>query len=295
VRTLISGGSGLIGSALRGSLEADGHTVASLTRRPELAGDVGWRPLAGVLDSSAIKGFDAIVHLAGESISSRWTSRKKDAIRESRIRGTRLLAETIADLTSPPRVFVSSSATGYYGDRGDDLCDESMSAGAGFLADVAEEWEIAASVAGSTTRVVIARTGIVLSREGGALAELERPLRLGVAGKVGSGRQWWSWISLRDQVRALRHLIDTETLAGPVNLVAPSQSRNDEFMKTAGRVVGRPTVLPLPGFGVRTLLGEMGEALLLTSTRVTPTRLLESGFTFEDGKLEPALRRLFER
>lgn len=293
MRILISGASGLIGSALRASLNADGHTTVALTRRPTSDDDIGWNPSTGEIDTRRLEGFDAIVNLAGESISGHWTNRKKSEIRASRVGGTTIIADAIAAQNSPPGVLVNSSATGIYGDRGDEMCDESTPAGSDFLAQVSQEWEEAALRARSdSTRVVLARTGIVLSMEDGALAKLATPLRLGVAGPLGSGRQWWSWISLRDEVRAIRHLINTDGLEGPVNLVSDAD-RNADIIRTAGRVVGRPTILRAPSFGLRLLLGEMADALLLASTRVAATKLEQSGFSFEDPELEPALERLF--
>lgn len=295
MKVLVSGASGLIGRALRASLDEDGHRTVALTRRPGSDDDVPWDPTTGELDATRLEGFDAIVHLAGEPIGGRWTERKKSEIRASRVRGTRLLTDAISRLDAPPAVLVSSSATGFYGDRGDDVCDEEATAGADFLSDVCQEWEAAALAAQSpATRVVLARTGIVLSTADGALAKLALPLKLGLAGPVGSGRQWWSWISLHDQVRAIRHLIEAEGLEGPVNLVAPTPVRNADFMRAAGRVVGRPTFLRAPAFGLRLAFGEMADRLLLASTRAVPTKLGESGFVFEDPELEPALSRIFD-
>ncbi len=296
MRILITGASGMIGQALRSSLDADGHSTVALARRPSGTGELGWDPAAGVLDPTTLEDFDAIVHLAGESIAGRWTPRKKSQIRASRIDGTQLLSNAIQELNNPPSVLVSASATGFYGERGDEECDESAPAGAGFLADVCRGWEDAAGGARAAgTRVVHARTGIVLSPRGGALAKLARPLKLGIGGPLGSGQQWWSWISLADEVRALRHLIETDSLEGPVNLVSPAALRNGEFIRAAGRVLRRPTILPTPAFGLRLMLGEMADALLLASTHVVPRKLAESGFAYSDPELAPALRTLFGR
>lgn len=293
MRILISGASGLIGGALRASLDADGHETVGLSRRPRDDRSIGWNPDANELDETKLEGFDAVVHLAAESISGRWSPEKKRAIRESRTRGTGLLATALAGLASPPSVFVSASAMGFYGDRGETVCDESTTPGTGFFPEVCVEWEAAAAPARPRMRVVHPRSGIVLSLEDGALAKLELPLKLGIAGPAGSGRQWWSWISIADEVRALRHLIETESLEGPVNLVAAEAVRNQEFMRAAGRAVNRPAFLPAPAFALRLALGEMADHLLLASTHVVPKALLESGFEFADAELEPTLRRLF--
>lgn len=294
MRIAVTGATGLIGRALVRALAAAGHRVDRVSRRAPAPGstDVQWDPERGRLDPQALAGIDAAVHLAGESIAAgRWTSTVRARIRESRVGGTRLLAATLARLDPPPRVLVSASAVGYYGDRGDEPLDEASPPGSGFLADVAREWEAAAEPARAAgIRVVTPRIGLVLAREGGALGRMLLPFRLGLGGVVGSGRQYWSWITLPDLVRVLERALEDASLAGPVNAVAPGPVTNREFTRTLGRVLGRPAVLPLPAAAVRVLLGEMGEALLLGGARVLPRRLERAGFQFQHPGLEGALR-----
>jgi uncharacterized protein (TIGR01777 family) len=243
------------------------------------------------LDASRLDGLDAVVHLAGESIAGRWTASKRRAIRDSRVKGTAMLAEVVSLLPKGPSVFVSASAVGFYGSRGDESLDESSAPGAGFLPDTCREWEEAAAPARSKgLRTVHLRTGIVLTPEGGALGRMLLPFRMGLGGVVGTGDQWMSWISLTDEVAAIRHVLQTPSLAGPVNLTAPDPVTNRDFTRTLGRVLRRPTVFPLPGFVVKAVFGEMGERLLLEGQRVLPRRLRESGFRFAHPDLETALR-----
>ena len=253
------------------ALRAAGHRVDRLTRRPPAAGttDVEWDPARGRLDPRALEGADAVVHLAGESIAARrWSAAVKERIRRSRVDGTRLLAETLGRLERRPRVLVSASAVGYYGDRGEAPLTEDSAPGAGFLADVCREWEAAADAARAAgIRVVHPRLGLVLAKHGGALPRMALPFRLGVGGVVGSGRQYWSWIELGDLVRAIELCLALDGLAGPVNAVAPAPVPNREFTRVLGQVLGRPAFVPLPAFAVRLLLGEMGQALLLGSAR----------------------------
>jgi uncharacterized protein (TIGR01777 family) len=253
---------------------------------------VSWDPAAGAIDSTGLVGVDAVVHLAGESIAGgRWTEARKRRIRDSRVSSTRLLARALAQLASPPRVLVAASATGYYGDRGAEVLREESAPGAGFLAGVCREWEAAAEPAARHgIRVVHLRIGLVLSRDGGALASLLTPFRLGAGGPVGSGAQYWSWITLDDLLGAILHALTTEALAGPVNAVAPNPVTNREFAKTLGRVLRRPALLPLPAFAARLVLGEMADALLLASARVVPARLQATGYAFRAPTLEGALR-----
>ncbi|MDQ3948784.1 MAG: TIGR01777 family oxidoreductase [Gemmatimonadota bacterium] len=289
----ITGATGFIGSALVHELTAAGHAVRRMVRREgqRRPGDALWDPAAGRLDPRALDGVDAVIHLAGEPIAQRWTAAAKRRIRESRVRGTQLVATTIASLAQPPRVLVSGSAMGIYGDRGDEELDETSAPGRGFLAEVAIAWEVAAEPAARAgVRVVKLRTGLVLGPRGGALAKLLLPFRMGVGGRVGSGRQWVSWIGLDDAVGAIMHTVDTETLAGPVNLAAPSPVANAEFTKTLARVLRRPAIIPMPAFAMRLVFGEMGEATLLASQRMRPRRLLESGYRFRHPTLEAALR-----
>jgi hypothetical protein len=240
-----------------------------------------------------LEDFDAVVHLAGESIASRWTEKRKERILRSRVDGTRLLAESLARLKQAPRVLVSASAIGYYGDRGSETVSETSPPGSGFLAEVCQAWESATQRATeSGIRVVNVRTGVVLSTRGGALKKMLLPFRLGIGGKVGSGEQYMSWISLADQIRTLIHAIRTDSLRGPVNAVAPAPVTNAVFTKALGRALHRPTVLPMPAFAARLVFGEMADALLLASMRVIPRRLLASGFFFKDREIEPTLARI---
>lgn len=293
LRFVVSGASGLVGSALTERLTRQGHRVDRLVRRPSAPGAAGiaWDPAKGTIDREALEGADVVVHLAGESVATSWTVARKRVIRESRVAGTGLLASTLADLRCPPRVLVSASAIGYYGDRGEKTVTEDSPPGTGFLADTARAWEAAAEPAlEAGIRVVHPRIGMVLSAKGGALAKMLTPFRLGVGGVVGTGRQQMSWIALDDLVGVLQHLAVTDELSGPVNAVAPHPVTNREFTATLGRVLGRPTLVPLPAFMVRLLFGEMGQALLLDGARVLPTRLEASGFRFRYPRLEEALR-----
>ncbi len=296
MRILVTGASGLIGSALVSALAGAGHEVVRLVRGGgrRRAGTVVWDPGAGTIDHAGLEGSDAVVHLAGENIAAgRWTAARKARIRDSRVEGTRLLAEALAGLATPPHTFVAASAIGYYGHRGRDEVDEDSAPGAGFLADVCREWEGATAPAVQRDiRVVHLRIGVVLSADGGALATMLPPFRLGLGGPVGSGNQYMSWIAIDDVVAAVQFALTTTALAGPVNAVAPQPVPNREFVQTLARVLGRPALVPFPAFAVRTLFGEMGEELLLSSTRVIPHRLQEAGFTFRFPELEPALRHL---
>ena len=296
MKILVTGASGLVGSALVPFLEAGGHEVARLGRSAPADGDVRWDPDAGVLDAGALEGFDGVVHLAGENIASgRWTEARKRRIRESRVNGTRLLAEALAGLERPPLVLVSASAIGFYGNRGDEELTEGSPAGAGFLAEVCREWEAATEAAeGKGVRVVHARLGVVLSKDGGALAKMLTPFRLGAGGNIGNGRQYMSWITLHDTAAAIGHLLAAESAAGAVNVVAPAPVTNGEFTRTLGRVLRRPTLFPMPGFAARLAFGEMADALLLASTRVKPARLMESGYAFRHGSLEEGLRHVLD-
>ena len=295
MRILLTGASGLIGHALIDFLAADGHEIVTLTRsKAHGSGDqVFWNPDAGILNKDDLENFDAVVHLAGESIVGRWTPQKKARIRDSRIKGTRLLCETLAQLRSRPMVLVSASAIGYYGDRGGQLLDEESSPGTLFLSEVSKEWEDATEPAKRHgIRVVNLRIGFVLSRSGGGLATMLLPFKLGVGGRIGNGHQYVSWIALDDLVGAISHSILTDSLRGPVNAVAPNPVTNQEFTKTLGRVLWRPTIFPLPAFAARIAMGEMATELLLASARVTPTRLLNSGYEFRFPELKGALQHV---
>ncbi len=294
MRIAISGSSGLVGSALVFRLEQAGHVVQCLVRGIPEDDEIGWDLANGEIEHEKLEGVDAVVHLAGESIADgRWTAAKKARILASRVDGTQLLARTLARLNHKPRVLVSASAIGYYGDRGEEVCTEQSPAGTGFLPDVCTAWEEATQPASeSGIRVVKLRIGIVLSRHGGALSKMLLPFRLGVGGIVGSGRQFWSWISLHDLVRALVHAIECESLQGAVNGVAPQAVTNREFTKSLGRVLNRPTIFPMPAFAARLALGQMADDLLLSSAHVVPNALRDSGFQFEQPELEPALRAI---
>jgi uncharacterized protein (TIGR01777 family) len=290
----VTGASGLVGAGLRPALAAQGHAVLPLVRGGAPApGErvVRWDPAAGTLAAADLEGVDAVVHLAGEGIAGRWTAAKKARIRDSRLRSTALLAGTLARLARPPRVLVSASAIGWYGDRGDEVLTEASPAGAGFLAEVCREWEAAAGPAALVgIRVVHLRIGMALSRRGGGLAALLPAFRLGLGGPIGRGAQWMSWIALDDLVGAIVHALGADTLAGPVNAVAPHPVTNREFTRTLARVLRRPAFLPFPTLAARLLLGEMADALLLASTRVLPLRLTASGYAFEHPELRGALR-----
>jgi uncharacterized protein len=291
----VTGASGLIGSALVAALTAAGHRVARVVRTQPPAGsaDIYWNPDTAYVDTIRLSGKDAVVHLAGETIAERWTPEKKKRIQRSRAPATQLIAEAVRQAAIPPKILVSASAIGYYGDRGEEVLREQSAPGKGFLADVCRDWEAATEVASRAgIRVVHLRTGIVLSKKGGALAKMLPPFRLGAGGKIGSGKQYMSWITLDDHVAAILHLVQTRSLQGPVNLVAPNPVTNLEFTKTLGKVLARPTVAPLPAFAVRLMFGEMGEELLLSSQRVEPAQLLASGYSFRYPQLEPALRHV---
>jgi len=295
MKVLVTGATGLIGKSLHASLIAEGHTVVRLVRRRKReASDILWDPASGLIGISDLENFDAVIHLAGENIAAgRWTEKQKQKILESRVNGTRLLTESLAKLQQPPKVLVSASAIGYYGDRGAETLSEMSARGSGFLADVCEAWESATQRATENgIRVVNVRTGIVLSTRGGALKKMLLPFRLGLGGKIGSGEQYMSWISLADQVRTLIHAVRTERLRGPVNAVAPAPVINAVFTKALGHALNRPTILPMPAFAARAAFGEMAYALLLASTRVIPQRLLASGFFFKDREIEPTLARI---
>lgn len=297
MRVLISGAGGLIGKALGERLREGGHQTAALVRDPHKLGpdDVLWNPERAP-DPAWLTGCDAIVHLAGSPIATRWTASAKAAIRDSRTSGTRNLAQAVAIAfgeRGKPGVFLSSSAIGFYGSRGEEELTEESGAGEGFLAEVCRQWEAATQPAAEAgLRVVRMRTSLVLSPTGGALAAMLPGFRAGVAGKLGSGRQWWSWISLRDTARAFLFALENGSLAGPVNVASPQPLRNAEFTRALGRVLGRPTLLSVPAFALRLVAGEMADELLLTSQRVVPKKLMEAGFRFQDTELEATLRTL---
>jgi hypothetical protein len=297
MRVAISGSSGLVGSTLVPLLTTGGHSVTRLVRQDARQGEVLWNPQAERFDASPLDGVDAVVHLAGENIAaSRWNARVKQRLRDSRVAATRRLCEGLAEMSSRPKVLVCASAIGFYGDRGDELLDEESRPGSGFLADLAQDWECAtAPAAEAGIRVVNLRFGVILSPKDGALAKMLMPFKLGVGGRVGSGKQYWSWISIDDAAGAIHHTMMTDDLVGPVNAVAPNPVTNQEFTKTLGRVLRRPTFVPMPAFAARLALGEMADELLLASSRVEPRKLIQSGYDFRQPTLEAALRHLLGR
>ena len=295
IRTVaISGASGMIGRALSASLTREGMTVLPLVRERPRAGGAGvyWDPARGEIDAAALEGVDAVVHLAGAPIAERWTAAHRQRIRDSRVQGTRLLATTLANARTRPAVLVSASGIGIYGARrGDEMLHEASTTGGDFLADVCRDWEAATEPAiAAGIRVVHSRTGPVLSPKGGVLARLLLPFQLGLGGRIGSGRQWFSWIALDDAVGGLSYMLRDTTLRGPVNLVAPNPATNAEFTRALGDVLGRPTIAPVPGAAIRLAFGEMGADTILASQRVMPQRLLEAGYQFRHPQIEEALR-----
>ena len=294
MRIAITGSRGLIGSAIAADLAAAGHTIVRMVRAAPRESEVRWDP-AAPCDLSALEGIDAVIHLAGENVGAgHWTAARREAIRASRVEGTRNLAAGLARLRAPPRVLLAASAIGWYGDRGDAPVDESAPAGASFFGRLVAEWEAELAPARAAgIRAVAMRFGVVLARDGGALAKMLTPFRLGLGGPLGSGRQVMSWIALDDVVAAVRFLLAADGVDGPVNLTAPGAVTNREFAATLGRVLRRPAILPAPAFALRLLLGrDMADELLLGGARVVPARLLAAGFRFGHPDLEPALRRI---
>jgi len=298
MRILISGSHGLVGTALIESLNGDGHEIFRLVRHaPRSQAEIEWSPERYSIALARLEGFDAAVHLAGESIAEgRWTEEKKKRIRESRVKGTRLLGDALANLSKPPGTLISASAIGYYGNRGDETLTETSDSGKDFLAEVCVEWENATALAAEKgIRVVNTRFGIILDEKGGALAKMLPPFRMGIGGKIGSGKQWMSWIVLDDVVGGIKFALANDSLTGSVNFVAPNPVTNAEFTKTLGKVLSRPTIFPIPAFGVRLMFGEMADALLLSSQRVDPLKLKLSAFSFQYNELESALRHVLGR
>src|SRR5687768_11198767 len=299
MKILISGSHGLVGKALIKSLTSDGHEVVRLVRRERAAGapEIEWHPNEGRIDPHQLEGLDIVVHLAGENIAEgRWTADKKRAIRESRVKGTSLLSNALAGLSQPPALFLSASAIGYYGDRGDELLTEKSAPGKGFLSEVCIEWENATKPAVQKgIRTVYTRFGIILDASGGALEKMLTPFRMGIGGRIGNGKQWMSWIALDDVAGAIQFMLRDRFVNGPVNFVAPHPVTNAEFTKTLGSVLSRPTFIPVPAFGVRLAFGEMADALLLSSQRVVPEVLQARGFAFAWPRLELTLKHLLHR
>ena len=296
MKVLVTGSTGFIGSALVSALTAAGHQVTRLVRKLAGAGEVRWDPAAGAIDTGGLEGHDAVVHLAGENIAGRWTAAKKQRIRESRVNGTRLLAEALAKLSRRPRALVCASAIGYYGDRGEEKLREGSPPGKGFLAEACVAWEAAAKPAADAgLRVVHLRIGVVLHPKGGALKQMLLPFKLGLGGVIGSGRQYMSWIALDDLIGIFQHALANDSLRGPANAVAPNPATNREFTKSLGQVLSRPTIFPMPAFAARLAFGEMADELLLASTRVEPARLAASGYSFAYPQLEATLRHQLGR
>ena len=299
-RILVSGASGPIGSALLPSLKSSGARISRLARpgAKYSASDeqqVPWNP-SQPLSPEAVSGFDAVIHLAGESIVGRWTDAKKREIRDSRVKGTSNLARALAQAKQKPQVFICSSAIGYYGDRGDELLTEQSSAGAGFLPEVCVEWEAAAKHASDAgIRTVSMRTGVVLSPKGGALGKMLTPFKLGVGGRIGNGRQWMSWVDVQDMVGAIHFMLQNDLLRGPVNMVAPNPVTNAEFTKALAAVLSRPAIFPVPAFAVKLGFGEIGETALLGSQRVEPRRLTDGGYAFQFSDLRASLKHVLEQ
>ncbi|HEY0365808.1 MAG TPA: TIGR01777 family oxidoreductase [Pyrinomonadaceae bacterium] len=295
MKILVSGSHGLVGKTLITSLMADRHEIFRLVRnKPAAPGEIEWDLNQGTIDVAALEALDAVVHLAGESIASgRWTDEKKRTIRDSRVLGTVLLSDALARLSRPPSVFLSASAIGYYGDRGDELLTEKSAAGTDFLANVCTAWENATGRAAEKgIRTVHMRFGIILDAKEGALAKMLTPFRMGIGGRIGDGKQWMSWIAIEDVVNGLKFLIEDKSASGPVNFVAPNPATNAEFTKALGRVLSKPTLIPVPEFGVRLAFGEMADALLLSSQRVKPGVLMERGFQFRWPTLDSALTHI---
>ena len=285
----------MIGSAVAAALRARGDRVARLVRAtsPD-AGDVAWNPASGHIDAGGLEGLDAVINLAGESLVSRWTAEQKKKIRESRVRGTQVLAGALAGLDARPRVVVSASAVGYYGDRGDEVLTEASGPGTGFLAELCGEWEAAASpVRSAGIRLAHPRFGVVLAGHGGVLAKIAPVFRLGAGGPLGHGRQYLPWIALDDVVGAILHAVDRSDLDGPFNVVAPAPVTNREFASALGRALGRPALIPVPAAALRALFGEMADEVLLASERVEPARLAGAGYVFRFTDLDASLRHAF--
>jgi len=301
MRILVSGSSGLIGSAISDALARDGHTISRLVRPAssarKQAGDVAWDPVAHTFDAAAVDGADAVVHLAGASIAGgRWTAARKNLLRTSRIEATRHLVESLGALARPPKIFLGASAIGYFGDRGDESLDEQSAPGTDFLAKLVQEWEreeAAASRFGA--RVVSMRTGIVLAGNGGALPRMVTPFKFGAGGRLGTGRQWMSWIALRDVVGIAKFALANTTLVGPIDVVSPEPTRNADFTRALAEVMRRPAIFPAPAFALRIALGEMADALLLSGQRVFPRRLEASGYVFAQTDLRSALREALRK
>ncbi len=296
MKVAVTGSSGLIGSSLLSYLSKKDVTISKILRENPDDNDISWKPEGGKWNSSFNDGIDGFVHLAGENIASgRWTKAKKERIRSSRVEGTKKLCEHILKLPTPPATFVCASAIGFYGDRGMEFLNESSSRGSGFLPDVCVDWEEATdSISKAGIRVVNVRFGVVLSKDGGALSKMLTPFKMGMGGKVGSGKQYMSWVAIDDVTGAIFHTLTTDMLKGPVNVTAPNPVTNKEFTSILGSVLNRPAVMPMPAFTARLAFGEMANDLLLASTKVAPKKLVESGYSFQYPELENALRHILD-
>ena len=292
MRIAIAGASGLVGKALTPLLEAEGHDVVRLVRSWPKAGEIEWHPNQDSIDTGKLEGFDAIINLAGENVAEgRWTEEKKKKIHDSRVNGTHLLSEAIAKLTTKPRCFLCASATGIYGDRGDETLDEQSESGGGFLAGVCREWEKATEPAHRAgVRVVNFRFGPILARAGGMLEKMLTPFKMGLGGKIGSGKQYISWVAIEDAVAVIKRVLNDESIRGPLNVVSPKPVTNERFTRALGEVLSRPTVMAVPAFAARLAFGEMADEMLLVSQKVIPKKLQAAGFQFEYSDLETALQ-----
>ncbi|HEX5702835.1 MAG TPA: TIGR01777 family oxidoreductase [Pyrinomonadaceae bacterium] len=291
MRIAIAGASGLVGSTLIPELESDGHEIVRLVRSTPKAGEIEWHPNQDEINPATLDGFEAIINLAGESIAEgRWTDEKKKRIRDSRVNGTHLISEAIAKLATKPRVFLCASATGIYGDRGDETLDEQSESGGGFLAGVCREWEKASEPASNAgVRVVNLRFGPILARAGGMLEKMLTPFKMGLGGKIGSGKQYISWVAIDDVVAAIKLALNDESIRGPLNIVSPKPVTNERFTRALGEALSRPTVMSMPAFAARLAFGEMADEMLLVSQHVVPKRLTAAGFQFVYPTLQNAL------
>jgi uncharacterized protein (TIGR01777 family) len=292
MKIAIAGASGLVGKALTPLLEADAHDIVRLVRNSPKAGELEWHPNQDSIDPAKLESFDAIINLAGENVAEgRWTDEKKKKIHDSRVNGTHLLSEAIAKLTTKPRCFLCASATGIYGDRGDETLDEQSESGGGFLAGVCREWEKATEPAHRAgVRVVNFRFGPILARAGGMLEKMLTPFKMGLGGKIGSGKQYISWVAIEDAVAVIKRALNDESIRGPLNVVSPKPVTNERFTRALGEVLSRPTVMAMPAFAARLAFGEMADEMLLVSQRVIPKRLQAAGFHFDYSDLETALQ-----
>lgn len=294
---VVAGASGLVGRALVGRLAGQGHRVLKLVRRPtETPDEITWNPGGGEIAPAAFEQTDAVINLAGENLATgRWTTKRRAAILRSRVETTRTLVAAVREAKRRPAVFINASATGIYGDRGEEVLTETSAAGPGFLAGVCRAWEEPLAAAPAGVRTVALRTGVVLTPQGGALAKMLPAFRAGVGGRLGGGRQWMSWVTLDDLLGIIGHVLTHPECVGPINAVAPHPVTNADFTAALGRALGRPTVFPVPAFALRLLFGQMADEALLSSTRAVPKVLLDTGFNFRQGEIEPALRQLLGR